>query len=59
MIFRHVGGSGHPLEPVLMILGIVGAGFEDFGDHVVILMANPVRKTLRFFSQNAAIDTLF
>ena len=48
VIFRDVGGSRQPLEPVLMILGIV-----------VILMARPVRKRSRFFSQNATTDTFF
>ena len=48
MIFSDIGGSRHPLEPVLRIWGIV-----------VILMAHPVRKPVRFLSQNAAIDQFF
>ena len=31
MMFSHVGGSRHPLDPVLRILGIVKARFEDLG----------------------------
>ena len=39
MIFSHVGGSRHPLDPVLKIFGIA-----------VILRVRPVRKPIRFFS---------
>ena len=47
VIFSHVGEFRHPLEPVLRTWGIV-----------VILMATPVRKRIRFFSKNTSIDTL-
>ena len=48
MIFIEVGGSRPTLEPVLTIWGIV-----------VILRGHPVRKTIRFSSQNAISDPLF
>ena len=48
MIFRDVGGSRQPLEPVLRIWVIV-----------VILMARLVLNTTRFFSQHAASGTFF
>ena len=47
MIFSDIGGSRQPLEPVSRILMIV-----------VILMAHPVRQSMRFFCRNAAIDPL-
>ena len=48
VIFSDIGGSRHPLEPVLRILGLLEPVLRILRI-VVILKARPVRKTSPFF----------
>ena len=58
MIFSHVGGSRHPLVPVLRILGIVGARFEDLGDRCDFAGAPGGNGMSNYFQQKVAIHAV-